>query len=140
MLCFGTVPEDSRPSTEGGPSSSEELHPDTCQNGAQRWLPGGGGDGRELSPGIVTEPLRHWWQTQGPRQKPAFTLSYPCFYLAAAPSSLPPVKEQLCLHSPRITFGPLKATWRLMWPPVKMSMIPLPQGQDFLKMFLGEEK
>ena len=49
----------------------------------------------------------------------------PCFYPVAAPSSLPLVKEQLHLHSPRITFGPLKAALRLMWPLVKMSLIPL---------------
>ena len=33
----------------------------------------------------------------------------PCFYPAAAPSSLPLVKEQLHLYSPKITFRPLKA-------------------------------
>ena len=49
----------------------------------------------------------------------------PAFYPAAAPSSRVTVKEQLHLHSPKITFGPLKATARLMWPPVKMSLTPL---------------
>ena len=48
----------------------------------------------------------------------------PCFYLAAALSSLPIVKEQLHLHSPKITFGSLKVTTRLMWPPMKMSLTP----------------
>ena len=48
-----------------------------------------------------------------------------CFYLAAAPSSHLTVKEQLHVHSPQVTFGPLKATARLMWPPVKMSLTPL---------------
>ena len=48
----------------------------------------------------------------------------PCFYLAAAPSSLPLVKEWLHVYSPKIIFGPLKATSRLMWPPVKMSVAP----------------
>ena len=45
----------------------------------------------------------------------------PCFYPAAAPSSHLTVKEQLHLYSPKTTFGPLKATRRLMQPPVKMS-------------------
>ena len=49
----------------------------------------------------------------------------PCFYLAAALSSFPLVKEELHLYSPKMTFGPLKATVRLMWPPVKMSLTPL---------------
>ena len=49
----------------------------------------------------------------------------PCFYPVAVRSSLPLVKEQLHLWSPKITFGPLKATTRLMWPPVKMSLTPL---------------
>ena len=49
----------------------------------------------------------------------------PCFYPMAVPSSLPLVKEQLHLYSPKITFGPLKATARLMWPLVKMNFTPL---------------
>ena len=49
----------------------------------------------------------------------------PCFYPAAALSSGLTVKEQLHLYSPKSTFGPLKATARLMWPPVKMSLTPL---------------
>ena len=55
----------------------------------------------------------------------------PYFYPAAALSSLPLVKEYLHLYSPKITFGPLKATVRLVWPPVKMSLTPLhrPGGQ-----------
>ena len=48
----------------------------------------------------------------------------PCFYLVAAPRSCLTVKEQLHLYSPKITFGPLKATTRL-WPPVKMSLTSL---------------
>ena len=67
-------------------------------------------------------------QTQGPWAEtgplPCFICPAPCFYLAAAPSSLPLVKEQLHSYSPKITFGPLKATARLMWPPVKMSLTP----------------
>ena len=46
----------------------------------------------------------------------------PCYYPAAAPSSRLIVKESLHLHSPKITFSPLKATVRLMWPPVKMGV------------------
>ena len=49
----------------------------------------------------------------------------PCFCLAAVPSSRWTVKEQLHVHSPNITFGPLKAMARLMWPLVKMSLTPL---------------
>ena len=41
----------------------------------------------------------------------------PCFYPVAAPSSRLIVKEELHLYSPKMTFGPLKATARLMWPP-----------------------
>ena len=66
--------------------------------------------------------LIHRWQTQGPR---AESSPPPCFYLAAAPSSLPLVKEQLHSYSPKVTFGPLRPTARLMWPPVKMSLAPL---------------
>ena len=40
----------------------------------------------------------------------------PCFYLVAAPSSLPLVQEWLHLYSPKIIFSPLKVTSRLMWP------------------------
>ena len=73
--------------------------------------------------------LTHRWQTQDPRAESTLHLVLsgpaPCFYLAAAPSSLPLVKEQLHLYSPKITFGPLKATARLMWPPMKMSLTPL---------------
>ena len=49
----------------------------------------------------------------------------PCFYPMAVPSSLPLVKEQLHLCSPKITFSTLKATERLVWPLVKMSLTPL---------------
>ena len=49
----------------------------------------------------------------------------PCFYPAAAPSSLPLVEKQLYLYGPKITFSPLKATARLMWPPVTISLTPL---------------
>ena len=48
----------------------------------------------------------------------------PCFYPAAVPSTRLIIKEQLHLYSPKITFGPLKATMRLMWPLVKMSLTP----------------
>ena len=46
---------------------------------------------------------------------------------AAVPSSRLTVKEQLHLYSPEITFSPLKATMRLMWPLVKVSLTPLSQ-------------
>ena len=49
-----------------------------------------------------------------------FSSGAPCFYPATAPSSLLLVKESLPLYSPKITFGPLKATARLMWPLVKI--------------------
>ena len=58
---------------------------------------------------------------------PCFIWPSTLFLPAAAPSSLPLVKEQLHLYSPKITFGPLKVTVRLMWPPVKMNLTPLCQ-------------
>ena len=65
-------------------------------------------------------PLNHRWQTQGPGAEssppPCFICPAPCFYSAAALSSCSTVKEQLHLHSCEITFGPLKATARLVWP------------------------
>ena len=48
----------------------------------------------------------------------------PCFYLAAAPSSRLAVEEWLHLRTPKITFGPFKATARLMWPPGKNEFDP----------------
>ena len=66
------------------------------------------------------------YSTCGKHQAMAESGPPPCFYPAAAPSSHLTVKEQLHLHSPKITFGPLKATSRLMWPPVKMSLTPRP--------------
>ena len=51
----------------------------------------------------------------------------PCFYPAAVLSSCLTVKEQLHLYSPKIMLGPLKATTRLMWPLMKMSLTPLLQ-------------
>ena len=79
---------------------------------------------------MLAEPVGHRWQTQGPGAEsgppPCFIRRAPCFYPAAAPSSLPLVKEELYLYSPKITFGALKATVRLMWPLVNMSLIPLP--------------
>ena len=62
----------------------------------------------------------------------------PCFYPAAAPSPCLTVKEQLQSYSPKITFSPLKATVRLMWPPVKMSLAlrtsPLPSSFPHLPL------
>ena len=72
--------------------------------------------------------LQHRWQTQACGPNPALHLVLsgpaPCFYPAASPSSLPQVKEQLHLYSPKITFGPFKATARLIWPPMKMNLTP----------------
>ena len=83
--------------------------------------------------------LEHRWQTQGSWAKssppPCFICPSPRFYLAAAPSSLPLVKEQLHLCSLKITFGPLKATARLMWPPVKMSLTSLLQRVSGAKIW-----
>ena len=59
----------------------------------------------------------------------------PCFYPVAAPSSLPLVKEYLHLCSPKITFGPLKATARLMWPWVKMSLTPLHKTAPYILLY-----
>ena len=47
---------------------------------------------------------------------PCFIQQAPCFYPVAAPSSPLTVKEQLHLYSPKITFGPLKATARHLTP------------------------
>ena len=68
----------------------------------------------------VYNVLQHRWQTQRP-QALHHVLSglAPCFYWMAAPSSHLTVKKQLHLYSPKITFGPLKATTRLMWPLAK---------------------
>ena len=70
-------------------------------------------------------------QVANTRSHPAFHVVLcspaPCFYPAAVPSSHLTIKEQLHLHSPKITFGPLKATARLMWPLVKISLTALSQ-------------
>ena len=68
------------------------------------------------------------YNARGPNLALHLVLSGPAprFYPLAAPSSWPLVKEYLHLCSPNITFGPLKATTRLMWPLVKMSLTPLP--------------
>ena len=71
---------------------------------------------------VLVETLQIYrWQTQGPMAEfcplPYFIRPAPCFYPAAALSSLPLVKEQSHVYSPKITFGPLKATARLMWHP-----------------------
>ena len=47
------------------------------------------------------------------------------FYLVAPPSSCLTAKEKSHSYSPKATFGPLKAIARLMWPLVRMSLIPL---------------
>ena len=73
--------------------------------------------------------LNHRRQTQGPRAESGLHLvasrPAPCFYPAAAPSSRLTVNEQLHSYSPNVTFSPLEATKRVMWPPVKMSLTPL---------------
>ena len=49
-------------------------------------------------------------------------------------------KEQLHLYRPKITFGPLKATARLMWPPVKMSENCSKHGfADHIEIRLGKD-
>ena len=48
-----------------------------------------------------------------------------------------PVMEQLHLYGPKITLGPLKATARLMWPLVKMSLTPLLYSKDELEDLIG---
>ena len=77
----------------------------------------------------IKHHISHRWQTQGPRAESGLHLLLsspaPCFYPAAALSSRLTVKEQLHSYSPTITFSPLKATARLMWPRVKMSLTPL---------------
>ena len=78
---------------------------------------------------LMQEPIGHRWQTQGLGAEsgppPCFIRPGTLFLPAAAPSSFPLVKELSHLHSPKVTFGPLKATARLTWPPVKMSPTPL---------------
>ena len=73
--------------------------------------------------------LAHKRQTQGPRAESGLHLVVsgpaPPFYLVAAPSPRLTVQEQLHVHSPNVSVGPLKATARLMWPPVKMSLTAL---------------
>ena len=73
--------------------------------------------------------FRQRWQTQGPQAEsgppPCFIWPGTLFLPGSSSSSMPLVKAWLHLYSPKITFGPLKATARLMWPPVKMSLTPL---------------
>ena len=79
----------------------------------------------------VDNIIDHRWHTQSRGLNLAFHLVLsgpaPCFYLVVAPSSHLTVKEELHVYSPKITFGPLKATTRLMWPPERMSVTPLKQ-------------
>ena len=49
----------------------------------------------------------------------------PCFYPAAVPSSLPLELRSSYMYTVLNYIRPLKATTRLMWPPVKMSLTPL---------------
>ena len=50
------------------------------------------------------------------------------------------VQEQLHLYSPKVTFGPLKATLRLLWPPLKMSWTPLFRVSKQLTVFVANAK
>ena len=81
---------------------------------------------------VYSTGVKHKAHARGPNMALHVVLSRlaPCFYLAAAWSSHLTVKEQFHLYSPKITFGPLKATVRLMWPPVKMSLTPLVYRKD----------
>ena len=73
--------------------------------------------------------IAHRWQTQGPwaESSPA-----PCF-IQPGTLFLPSGSAELSLncygivtlYSPKTIFGPLKATSRLIWPPVKTSLTPL---------------
>ena len=70
----------------------------------------------------ISKPFQEGCQTHfhwGPHQPRG------CLQRAEHNCSSVTVKEQLHLYSPKITFGHLKATTRLMWPPVKMSLTPL---------------
>ena len=72
--------------------------------------------------------LGHGWQTQARGPNPASTLFHPPQHLISSISSVSAeltVKEQSHVYSPKVTLGPLKATARLMWPLVKMSLTPL---------------
>ena len=82
-----------------------------------------------------SKEIEHRWQTQGPWAESG---PPPCFYPAALSSHLT-VKEQLHLYSTKITFGPLKATPRLMWPPVKMNLTPLIQSIEEKKVLEKKE-
>ena len=76
--------------------------------------------GPNLKTSTATMTIEQRWQTQGPRAESALHLvssgPAPCCYPAAALSSHLTV-EWLHLYRPKITFGPLRATTRLMWPP-----------------------
>ena len=54
----------------------------------------------------------------------ASTLFYPAQHLVGSAELSLTVKEELHLYSPEITFVPLKATSRLVWLPVTMSVTP----------------
>ena len=79
-------------------------------------------------PFLFVFPLQHRWQTQGLQAEsspPAcFIQPAPCFHQVATLSSGLTVKGSY-IYSPKITFGHLKATSKLMWPQVKMSLTPL---------------
>ena len=79
-----------------------------CENGSKVW-----------------ETLR----SQVVNTRPAGRIQPSTSFYPAQPLFLPGGSAKLLLnlhlYSPKITFGPLKATARLMWPRVKMSLTPL---------------
>ena len=60
------------------------------------------------------------------------TLFYPAqhLHLVAVLTSCLTIKELLHLYSPKITFSALKATMRLMWPLVKISLTLLTESMN----------
>ena len=79
--------------------------------------------------------IEHLWsQVANTRPPPGFILPTTWFLPGHSAQLLAPVKEELYLYSPKSTFGPLKATLRLMWPLMKMSLTPLPSVLSTLKV------
>ena len=77
---------------------------------------------------VLMVRLGHRWQTPGPWAEagppPCFIRPGTLFLPSGSTELLDPSSGVLHLYSPKITFGPLKATTRLMWPQVKMSLTP----------------
>ena len=76
------------------------------------------------------ERLKHRRQTQGPRAEsgppPGFIRPGSLFLPGSSTELLAPSQ----LYGPEVTFGPLKATARLMWLLVTMSLMPLVEHKD----------